>query len=103
MNSIHEWAAGAAFASLIGVSACGHGSPAPRSAAVGDSPTDSGLTDARAGMDTARREAHGTSSPTAAAAGRPTAPMDANTNCESESVDPRFSCHQYRPAILARR
>jgi outer membrane murein-binding lipoprotein Lpp len=103
VSKSHKLMAGAALAALIGVSGCGHGLPDPRSAAVGQLPSFSVLADAQARLDALRRDADGTPSPAAQVAWSGAARADANADCESETADPRFSCHRYRLAILATR
>jgi hypothetical protein len=103
VNKFHEWAAGAALASIIGVGGCGERSPVLRPAAAGHSPAVSALADAEAAMDATRKNAFGTPSATTGATEHPAARMDTDTHCESEPGYPRFSCHRYRPTILAMR
>jgi hypothetical protein len=103
MNTVLGWAAGAALVSLLAVSGCGQGSAGPNPAGGGHPPTVSVLADARARVNADRQDSDRVPSPTVRVTGSRVARAATDADCESESVDPRTSCHRYRSAILAAR
>jgi len=104
VNRIREGLAGVALAAVVAVGACAYDAPSPGPARIRAAVTEAAVARPHARLAdvdaTSDRHQAGRVSGDATQGGASPA---ANSDCESESADPRTSCYRYRPVTLASR